>query len=111
MQNNQPRPTMASENDTEPFVFEIHTNHNVLPPSDEDEHGKTRIAPDILQFIVDMDESDNVCFVLSQYNLSSHSVKMLFRRAILQPNPVDATLPLTDYFISYVDSSLNLHTQ
>jgi hypothetical protein len=47
---------MASqpENDPEPspFVFELHTNHNALPPSDE----KARIAPDILQFIVDQNE-------------------------------------------------------
>jgi hypothetical protein len=54
------RTTMASQNDPEPepFVFEIHTNHNVLPPGDEDEHGKVRIAPDILQFIVDQNEVD-----------------------------------------------------
>ena len=64
---------MASQNDTEPsdFVFETHTNHNVLPPSDDDEHGKPRIAPDILQFIVDQNEVDKqmlvVCFVLT-YN-------------------------------------------
>jgi hypothetical protein len=55
------RTTMASQNDPEPsespFVFEIHTSHNVLPPSD-DEIGKIRIAPDILQFIVDQNEVD-----------------------------------------------------
>lgn len=49
---------MASQNDSEPFVFEIHTNHNALPPSEEEEHGKPRIAPDILQFIVDQNEVD-----------------------------------------------------
>lgn len=58
---------MASQNDPEtsesPFVFEIHTNHNVLPPSAEDEHGKTRIAPDILQFIVDQNEVNNLMLV------------------------------------------------
>ena len=101
---------MASQNDTEPsdFVFETHTNHNVLPPSDDDEHGKPRIAPDILQFIVDQNEVDKqmlvVCFgSYSQWNLSSQSVETLLRRAIVQPNPVDASLPLTDYFISYID--------
>ena len=52
------RTTMASQNDSEPFVFEIHTNHNALPPSEEEEHGKPRIAPDILQFIVDQNEVD-----------------------------------------------------
>jgi hypothetical protein len=60
---------MTSQNDPEPsdFVFETHTNHNVFPPSDENEHGKPRIAPDILQFIVDQNEVDKqmlvVCFV------------------------------------------------
>lgn len=50
---------MASPNDSEPsespIAFEMHTNHNVLPP-DEEEYGKTRIAPEILQFIVDQNE-------------------------------------------------------
>lgn len=30
-------------------------------------------------------------------------MERLLRRAIVQPNPVDGTLPLTDYFISYVE--------
>lgn len=38
------------------FEFEIHTKHNVLPPSDEEEHGKVRLSPDILQFIEDQNE-------------------------------------------------------
>ena len=54
------RTTMATQNDPEPsespFKFEMHTNHNVLPPSDEEGYGKTRIAPDILQFIMDQNE-------------------------------------------------------
>ena len=102
---------MASQSDPEPsespFVFEIHTNHNVLPPSEEDEHRKTRIAPDILQFIVDQNEVDNlmlVIFFLSGTSFSQ-SVETLLRRAIVKPNPVDASLPLTDYFISYVSYS------
>ena len=39
-----------------PFVFEIHTKHNVFPPSNEEEHGNVRLGPDILQFIADQDE-------------------------------------------------------
>ncbi|KAF8814579.1 PLC-like phosphodiesterase [Phlegmacium glaucopus] len=75
---------MASQKQSTPFVFEIHTNHNVLPPSDEEEHGKVRLGPDILQCILDQNES----------------VETLLRRPVVKPDPVDDTLPLTDYFVS-----------
>ena len=51
---------MDDPESSEPFVFEIHTNHNVLPPSEEEEHGKVRIGPNILQFIVDQNEVDKL---------------------------------------------------
>jgi hypothetical protein len=50
---------MALQHEPEPsspFVFKIHTDHNVLPPSDDEEHGKVRVGPDVLQFIVDQNE-------------------------------------------------------
>lgn len=53
-------PGSESTPESTPFVFEIHTYHNVLPPGDEEEHGKVRLSPDILQFIVDQDEVSNV---------------------------------------------------
>ncbi|KAF8151614.1 PLC-like phosphodiesterase [Crassisporium funariophilum] len=65
-------------------MYEIHTRHNLHPPSQEDEYGKVRLSPEILQFIVDHDES----------------VESLLQRPVICPAPVDDSLALTDYFVS-----------
>ncbi|KAJ3509982.1 hypothetical protein NLJ89_g4930 [Agrocybe chaxingu] len=80
-----------SENDSQESVqtdlshaFDIHTHHNLYPPSPEEEYGNIRLSPEIERFILDTGES----------------VEVVIQRPPIQPKPVDDTFPLTDYFIS-----------
>ncbi|KAF8962864.1 PLC-like phosphodiesterase [Flammula alnicola] len=65
-------------------LYEIHTAHNVYPPSEAEEYGTVRLSPDILQFVEDAQEP----------------LELLIRRPVIQILPVDDTLPLTHYFVS-----------
>ncbi|KAF8175794.1 PLC-like phosphodiesterase [Pholiota molesta] len=60
--------------------FQFHTHHNFELPTDE----TVRISPEILQVISEVDEP----------------LEELIRRPIIQPLPVDDSLPLTHYFVS-----------
>ncbi|CAA7264564.1 unnamed protein product [Cyclocybe aegerita] len=81
-------PSEMSESDSiQPdlsHAFEIHTHHNLYPPSPEEEYGNIRLSPEIEQFILD----------------SGESVDDVVRRPPIQPKLVDDSFPLTDYFIS-----------
>ncbi|KAH9475003.1 1-phosphatidylinositol 4,5-bisphosphate phosphodiesterase 1 [Psilocybe cubensis] len=65
-------------------VYDIHTRHNLHPPSKHEEHGNVRLSDEILRFLESVEES----------------VDLILQRPVLRPSPVDETLPLTHYFIS-----------
>ncbi|KAF9472618.1 PLC-like phosphodiesterase [Pholiota conissans] len=61
-------------------IYQFHTRHNFELPAGEN----VRISPEILQVVSDIDES----------------LDDLISRPIVQPLPVDDSLPLTHYFVS-----------
>jgi len=37
-------------------LYEIHTHHNLNPPSEEEEYGNVRLSPKIVEFLQNEDE-------------------------------------------------------
>lgn len=83
-------------------VFDIHTDHNLHPPQDS----LPRVSAEVRNFL---NEQGQVCQDLIDNDISADllakDVDQLLKKPSLKPARTENTYPITDYFISSVQSA------